>query len=158
MKGVVTAIKYVGGVTAITINHLPAEIDVIAGIFHQIANKGISVDMISQTVPKGKSINISFTIDDNELSKVLGVLGAYKKDHPDIISDVSTGNAKFSFCGETMADIPGVGAVVLSILKEEGIDIKMITTSESDISLLVDEVNAQRCIDAAEAFYSLALS
>lgn len=59
------------GITLITMPNVPADIDFVAKIFENIASLGINVDMISLTPPQGANIDLSFTISDDDLGKLL---------------------------------------------------------------------------------------
>ena len=55
-----------------------------------------------------------------------------------------------------MANYVGVGAQAFSALQEKGIDVIMITTSEVDISILVDDESAEEALTALKQSFELA--
>jgi aspartokinase len=137
IKGIIESITFVEDVALITLDNIPNDTNLISRIFTSIANLDINIDMISKTSPYGGNISISFTIPGGDLTKVLSLIGSFKSHIPDLVSDVSPGNVKISLYGEGMKNCPGVAAQVLSLLSSIGVELKIITTSEVDISILV---------------------
>jgi len=134
-------------VTLITIAKAPACADFIADIFGEIALCNINVDMINQTAPHNDTVEISFSVSDKDFMAVLRIVGKHKKNHPNIRTDVSTGNTKISVFGEAMRTTPGVAAAFFRLLDEAEINIKFITTSSVDISVLISQDDADRVIE-----------
>ena len=62
-------ITMIENITLISINDSPADFKVVAQIFEMLSNAGIDVDMISQNPPQGKTSNLSFTVNDEDLGK-----------------------------------------------------------------------------------------
>jgi aspartate kinase len=131
---------------------MPDEPGSAAKVFTRLSNEGISVDMIIQST--GKAINtndIAFTVNTWDLQnaqglmdKLLGDLGAKSVKIDDQI-------AKISIVGVGMIDRPGIASGMFEALAEAGVNIKMISTSEIKISVLVDKVNADKAVQAIHA-------
>lgn len=138
MEGITTIIA-TEDVALVTLRNSPADIHFIAHAFLEIAKKGVNVDMISQTTPAGNLINLSFTVSDSQIGMILEVCAMLRKEKPQIKTDISSGNCKISLSGEAMRTIPGVAARVFDTLAETGADIRIITTSEVDISILIPQ-------------------
>ena len=123
------------GITLITMPNVPADIDFVAKIFENIASLGINVDMISLTPPQGANIDLSFTISDDDLGKLLAYNAERRsKGESSIQPVVSSGNCQISVCDEAMETTPGMAAKVSA-------DIRIITTSEVQITLLVTQAD-----------------
>jgi len=116
----------------------------MARLFEDIANKGISVDMISQTAPVDKRIGLSFTIPKEELNECRAVVSRYVSDEEVVIDDNIT---KFSLVGLGMKNTHGVASKVFKIFNENNIGIKLITTSEIRITCAIDSKDKQVAID-----------
>jgi aspartate kinase len=116
----------------------------IAELFEDIANKGISVDMISQTAPVDERIGLSFTIPKEELKECRVIVSRYANDEEVIIDDNIT---KFSLVGLGMKNTHGVASRVFKIFNENNIGIKLITTSEIRITCAIDNKDKQIAID-----------
>ncbi|MDK2798506.1 MAG: hypothetical protein PWP27_617 [Clostridiales bacterium] len=151
----ITSLSVMSDVTLITLNNIPNQISIIADIFTAIAKEDINIDMISQTVPYGRIVNISFTLSDNDLVKAINVLGKFKKDIPELTVEVNSNNNKISIYGEAMRETPGVAAQLFSILSENNIEIKLVTTSEVDISYLIYEKDVEKAINSIKKAFNL---
>ncbi len=130
-------ITLIENVTLISINNSPADFKVVAQIFKMLSDAGIDVDMISQNPPQGKTENLSFTVNDDDLGKVFETASKLRALHPELKLAISSGNTKISIFGEGMKNCPGVAAKVFSAIASTDVEVRMITTSEVDISVLV---------------------
>ena len=135
-------------VALITLHKSPVDIHFIATVFSLIAEADINVDMISQTAPLGGEISISFTIHDEDLTKVLNLSAKLREAAQDVKMIVSNGNAKISLYGEKMRDLPGIAAQAFGRIASTNADVRLITTSEVDISILVTQSDLQTVLEA----------
>ena len=69
--------------------------------------------------------------------------------------EVDADNVKISVYGKKMKDIPGVAAKLFTILANGGIEVKLVTTSEVDISYLVCEKDVDKAIEAIKNEYNI---
>ncbi len=108
-------------------------------IFSLLAKKKISVDIILQSIGRNNTKDISFTVTRDNLETAIEVLEKNKElitfDH----LSYKKSDAKLSVVGAGMASNPGVASLMFEALYEAGINIKMISTSEIKISVLLDE-------------------
>lgn len=141
-------ITVIENVTLISINDSPADFKVVAQIFEMLSSAGIDVDMISQNPPQGKTSNLSFTVNDDDLGKVFETASKLRELHPELKLAISSGNTKISVFGEGMRNCPGVASKVFSAIAETGVEVRMITTSEVDISVLVYSHDGDAVYDA----------
>ena len=120
-------------------------------VFSLLAKKNINVDVILQSIGRQDKKDISFTVPKGSLNEALKVLeensGVINYDHVDHREDVS----KVSIVGAGMASNPGVAAKMFEALFEAGINIHMISTSEIKVSVLVNEKNAEKAVQAVHA-------
>ncbi|MCI9272844.1 MAG: hypothetical protein HFE39_02690 [Clostridiales bacterium] len=126
-------------ITLITMVDIPSDIGLFSNIFDKIANYGISIDMISVTPPQGDLISVSFTIDDDDLGRLLEFTADLHNKHNDVKPIVSSGNSKITIEDPAMETEPGVAAKVFKAAASANADIRIITTSETQISMLVTE-------------------
>lgn len=130
------------GITLITMPNVPADIDFVAKIFENIASLEINVDMISLTPPQGSNIDLSFTISDDDLGKLLAYNAERRsKGESSIQPVVSSGNCQISVCDKAMETTPGMAAKVFRAAAKASADIRIITTSEVQITLLVTQAD-----------------
>lgn len=146
----ITGITVTEDVALITLRNAPADMSFIARVFHDIAQKNINVDMISQTAPLSGKMSLSFTVSDEDIGAVLEVFASLRSDNPAMKSDIGGGNYKISLRGELMRSMPGVAASVFDTIAEANTDIRIITTSETDISILIPKSDYQAVADTME--------
>lgn len=151
----VTNLNVTQNVAMITLDNVPNKIDLIASIFNEVANNGINIDMISQTAPYKGSINLSFSLDEENVPKAISALSKFKKEIPHLRIDIVSGLSKLSIFGEAMKDIPGVAASLFTTLAEAGVELKMVTTSEVDISYLIDQKDEEKAVQIIKERFDL---
>lgn len=135
-----TVISTVNNITLVTLEGFPAKSDTIAQIFDAISQYEINIDMISMAPTHGAVTTLSFTISDNDLVDILSYVTDLKKKMP-IKVIVSSVNHKISVYDPAMKNTPGIAAKVFCALDSTDADIRLITTSEVEISLLVTEAD-----------------
>lgn len=135
-------------VTLISMHDSPADISTVADVFRKIADAGINVDMISQTPPNGQHSSLSFTVDGDDFGGILRVCAEMREKNPDLKISVSSGNCKISVYDAQMNEESGYAAKVLAAAASVRSDIRMVTTSECDISILVVQADLENAVQA----------
>lgn len=153
MKDVITGISVTEDVTLVSLINVPGNTEFISDFFTEIAKNHINIDMITMSASQGAHVTVSFTAQDNSLTDILNVTGRFKTLSPKLRTDISSGNFKLSFYGEKMKDIPGIAASVFKLFTSSGIEIKLITTSEVDISCLFERVNFDLIMEILKSEY-----
>ena len=138
--GKTTVVSTVDNITLITLQGFPASADSIAKIFDAISQYDINIDMISMAPTHGALTGLSFTISDNDLIDILTFISALKKE-TQVNAIVSSVNHKISVYDPEMKNTPGIAAKVFGAIRNTDADIRLITTSEVEISLLVTEAD-----------------
>lgn len=133
----VDSITVIDNITLISLNGSPADIKLISKIFTMLSSTGIDVDMISQIPPHGNTPYLSFTVNDDDLGKVFEIASKLREINPELKLAISSGNSKISIFGNGMKNCPGVAAKVFTAIAGTNSEVRMITTSEVDISVLV---------------------
>lgn len=136
-------------ITLITFKKCPSDLNFIADVFKKISSLQVDVDMISIAPPMGLCSPVSFTIADKYLDKVLSFTSELS-DTMDIGTTVSSGNCKISVYDPAMKNAPGVAAEVFQAAAQANTDIRLITTSEVEISLLVTAADFQNTLEVLE--------
>jgi aspartate kinase len=138
----INSITYEDDITVVTLNNFPADAGFLTEIFGEIANSGVSLDMISQTAPTGGSISLSFTLADADFPKALKVIGLAQAKKPGCNCEVSSGNCKVNFTDSSMPAACGVAYAIFGIFNRAGVQIKLVTTSAETVSVLYDRYSA----------------
>ena len=135
-------------VARIAIEGVPDEPGISFKVFRALAKAKINVDIILQSVGRDGTNDISFTVakgDLDEAAKVMDevveVIGAKKVS---VDGDV----AKVSIVGAGMVSSSGIAALMFEALYDAKINIKMISTSEIKVSVLIDANYADRAVQA----------
>jgi aspartate kinase len=135
-------------IALVGMKHVPGE---AYKLFNLLAKKKINVDIILQSIGRGDTKDISFTVDLASADLAKQVLEENKDTLGFERVDVTTNVAKVSIVGAGMANNPGVAASMFEALYEAGINIRMISTSEIKVSVLIDEDEATRAVQAIHA-------
>ena len=117
-------------------------------VFALLSTHNIGVELIFQSIGNGKTKDISFTVAEGDLEKVLEIFEENKElvnaEEIKWTKDVS----KVSIVGCGMVSNAGVATTMFEALYDAHININMIATSEIKISVLVDQADAERAVVA----------
>jgi len=129
---------------------------VAAGVFGPLAEASVNVDMIVQNVSEdGKTTDLTFTVGQADLNLAVEVLETRKDEigFQKIIADAEL--VKISIVGVGMRSHPGVAQTMFNALAKKGINIKVISTSEIKVSVLIDEEYTELALKALHSAYGL---
>jgi len=124
-------------------------------LFNLLAKNNINIDIILQSVGRDGTKDISFTITENNTDEVINLLEhnaaglSYHK------IDVEKDVAKVSIVGAGMMSNAGVAAKMFEALYDAGINIKMISTSEIRVSVLIDEKYTDKAMNVIHDKFGL---
>ncbi len=126
-------------------------------LFNHLAKYNINVDIILQSVGRDGTKDISFTVCEDSLEEAVEILerhrsGSLKCQKLDIEKSV----AKVSIVGAGMMSNAGVAAKMFEALYDVGVNIKMISTSEIRVTVLIDEIYVEKAMKAVHDKFSLA--
>ncbi len=117
-------------------------------IFSLLARKGINVDIILQSIGRDGSKDISFTVARGDAQAAREVMEEHKEAIGCKSVELNEEVAKVSIVGAGMANNAGVACKMFEALYSAGVNINMISTSEIKVSVLVDERDADRAVQA----------
>lgn len=142
-------------VARIKVLGLPNRSTSLSELFGVLAAAHINVDIIVQSEHAAESMDVSFSVEENETEKAVQVLeqAQQKLKFADIMTE--SGLAKVSAVGAGMVTHPGVAADMFSTLAEAGIPIKMVSTSEIKISCVIPLKNAQEAVRRLHTVFEL---
>ena len=124
-------------------------------IFSLLARKKVNVDIILQSIGRDGSKDISFTVARGDAQQAKEVMEEHKEAIGCKSVEVNEAVAKVSIVGAGMANNAGVACKMFEALYSAGININMISTSEIKVSVLVDEREAERAVQAIhDRFFS----
>lgn len=155
-QGVVSGIAYSRDEAKITLVRVPDRPGVAASIFGPLADQGINVDMIVQNVAEdGRTTDLTFTVTRAELDRAVHVLESAQKSIAYERLTTDAGVAKVSVIGVGMRSHAGVAGTMFKTLADKGINIKVITTSEIKVSVLIDAQYTELALRALHTAYGL---
>jgi len=123
----------------LTILGVPDQPGVASKILGPIANANIEVDMIIQNVAKDSTTDFTFTVHRNDYDNAMSVLNKVAKELGAREVNGDNKMIKISLVGVGMRSHAGIASTMFQTLADEGINIRMISTSEIKISVVVDE-------------------
>lgn len=154
-QALISGITYHKDEAKLSIRGIPDEPGIAYRVLGPISDNHINVDVILQNVGEDGTANLTFTVHRNDyvqaralLDDIAGQLGAKRVDGNDNI-------AKISVVGVGMRSHAGVASRMFKCLSEEGINIRMIATSEIKISVVVDDKYTELAVRALHRAFEL---
>jgi aspartate kinase len=155
-QAAITGIAFNRDEAKITVLGVPDRPGVAYQILGPIADANVEVDMIIQNQSVDGKTDFTFTVPRGEFAKSMDVLNKTVKERINAVS--ITGDAKVSkvsVVGVGMRSHVGIASTMFRTLSEEGINIKMISTSEIKISVLIDEKYMELAVRALHKVFDL---
>lgn len=125
-------------------------------VFSILEKHNISVDIIVQSNGANNTTAISFTVAADDKQEALDLLTKNRESIRAKEITSTDGVAKVSIVGAGMATHPGVASLMFEALYDAGVNIKMISTSEIKISVVVEEKDVENAIVAIHDKFNLA--
>lgn len=138
-KELISGIAFNRDEAKLTVSGVPDRPGIAFSILGPVADANIEVDMIVQNIGHDGSTDFTFTVHRNDYERTLEILKAHTAGLG--AREVTGDNriAKLSLVGIGMRSHAGVASRMFAALAKEGINIRMISTSEIKISVVVDE-------------------
>ncbi|MFC9539448.1 aspartate kinase [Lysinibacillus sp. NPDC056959] len=152
---IVRGVAYESDVIRLTVGYDAYSNASLADMFTMLAENRINVDIIVQAIIDGLKPTVSFTILKEEFADALRVLEDSKVSLGFSFADFEIGLAKVSIIGSGMASNPGVAARMFDRLRREDIPVKMVSTSEIKVSVVVPQDEMIRAANALHDEFNL---
>ncbi|MGE7750766.1 aspartate kinase [Lysinibacillus fusiformis] len=152
---VVRGVAFESDVIRLTIGYDAYSHASLADIFSTLAENRINVDIIVQAIIDGLKPTVSFSILKEEFAEALRVLEDSKVSLGFSFADFEIGLAKVSIVGSGMVSNPGVAARMFDRLRRENIPVKMVSTSEIKVSVVVPQNEMIRAANALHDEFNL---
>ena len=155
-SNIVAGVAYSRDEARMTVVSVADRPGIASTIFTALSDEGVNVDMIIQNISDEGRTDMTFSCPTNQVTRAEKALLAIKEqgalNYTGLVADEDV--CKVSVVGIGMRSQSGVAAQMFKILSDEGINIKVITTSEIRISVLIDrkymELSVQALHDAFE--------
>lgn len=141
----------------ITVVGVPDTVGTAAGIFEVVAASGANIDMIVQNVSAAATglTDISFTLPDGDGPATMAALAGVQAEIGFSSLQYDDQIGKLSLVGAGMKSHPGVSAQLFGALRDAGINIEMISTSEIRISVVTREDSLDDAVRAVHTAFGL---
>ena len=154
-QNVVSGIAYSRDEAKVTLLKVPDRPGVAASIFGPLAEAGVNVDMIVQNIGADDMTDMTFSLATDQIAAARAALEAAKDDigYQDIVVDDEV--AKVSVVGVGMRSHAGVAQKMFAALAADGVNIKVITTSEIKVSVLIDRRYMELAVQSLHKAFDL---
>ena len=130
---------------------------IAAAIFTALSEGGVNVDMIVQNISEEGRTDMTWSCPVDQVKRAEKAMEKATGDgvinYQELIADTDV--AKVSVVGIGMRSHTGVAAKMFQVLSGEGINIKVITTSEIKISVLIDRKYMELAVQALHDAFEL---
>jgi aspartate kinase len=151
----VRGIAHETDVAKVTLLRVPDRPGIAASTFGPFGDAGINVDIIVQNVSHDGSTDLSFTIAQSDLARARALLEEVARtvgaDGYVATSDI----AQVSVIGTGIRGTPGMFAKIFRTLADSGINIQMISSSEIDITCIIDRASVREAVRALHQAFEL---
>ncbi len=156
-SNVVAGVAFVRDEAKMTLISVADRPGVSAAIFGPLAEAGINVDMIVQNIAEDGRTDMTFSLPVDQIARaeraVRDAMAREEIEFHDLVADPDV--SKVSVVGIGMRSHAGVAAKMFAALSAEGINIKVITTSEIKISVLIDRKYMELAVQALHDAFGL---
>jgi aspartate kinase len=156
-SNVVAGVAYSRDEAKMTLISVADRPGIAAAIFGPLSDAGVNVDMIVQNISEEGRTDMTFSCPTDQVMRAEKAMQAAKDsgeiNYHDLVAD--EGVAKISVVGIGMRSHTGVAAKMFRVLSAEGVNIKVITTSEIKISVLIDRKYMELAVQALHDAFEL---
>ncbi|SFR58010.1 aspartate kinase [Litoreibacter janthinus] len=156
-SNVVAGVAFVRDEAKMTLISVADRPGIAAAIFGPLSEAGVNVDMIVQNISEEGRTDMTFSCPVNEVARAEKAMAEAKAsgsiNYHDLVADTAV--AKVSVVGIGMRSHAGVAAKMFAALQAEGVNIKVITTSEIKISVLIDRKYMELAVQALHDAFEL---
>jgi len=156
-SNVVSGVAYSRDEAKMTLVSVADRPGIAAAIFGPLSRAGVNVDMIVQNISEEGRTDMTFSCPTDQVARAEKAMTEAKErgeiNFHDLVADTNV--AKVSVVGIGMRSHAGVAAQMFEALRDEGINIKVITTSEIKISVLIDRKYLELAVQALHDTFGL---
>jgi aspartate kinase len=142
-------------VAKVTMVEVPDRPGVAHSVFAALTEAGVNVETIIQNVGHHRTTDLSFTIRRGDLSEAKRILEpiVHELGFREITTDSTM--ARVSIAGPGIKSTPGYASRMFGALAEAGVNIEMISTSETQITCVIEEYDLEAAIKAIQKAFDL---
>ena len=150
----VDGMEEVDGQAVLALSHIPDQPGIAARLFETLSDGGINVDLIIQATHEGSSNDITFTVAEADLELARGIS---QKVLDQLGGDLAAegGLTKLSISGAGIMGRPGIAANLFNCLCQQGINLRLIATSEVKVSCVIESSAGSKAVQAVRDAFDL---
>ncbi|MBJ3762758.1 aspartate kinase [Maribius pontilimi] len=156
-NNVVAGVAYSRDEAKMTLISVADRPGIAAAIFGPLAEAGVNVDMIVQNISEEGRTDMTFSCPVDQVKRAAKAMEDAKQrgeiNYHDLVADTEV--SKVSVVGIGMRSHAGVAARMFKALRDENVNIKVITTSEIKISVLIDRKYMELAVQALHDAFEL---
>ncbi len=156
-NNVVSGVAYSRDEAKMTLVSVADRPGIAAAIFGPLADAGVNVDMIVQNISEEGRTDMTFSCPTEQVARAQDAMEKAKAsgevNFHGLIADTDV--CKISVVGIGMRSHTGVASKMFRVLAAEGVNIKVITTSEIKVSVLVDRKYMELAVQALHDAFEL---
>jgi len=150
---IVRAVTSDDEIVKVVLQEVPDRPGIAARVLKTLAEQNVNIDMIIQSMRSGEFNTMAFTIHGSDLSKLKQDILKTRSEAKEITVESSI--AKLSIVGVNLTATPAIAATLFETLANEGINIDMISASNSRISVVIDSNMVHLAVNAIHSAFSL---
>lgn len=151
---IVSAVTHSEDEVVFSLRNVPDRPGTAAAIFDAIAAEHVNVDTILQNVVHDAA-ELSFSVPQDDVSATRRALAEAQRAIGTLQVEEISDLGKISLVGAGMRSHPGVAAQMFRTLADEGINLRLISTSPIKVSCLIPRDDVERAVRALHAAFSL---
>ena len=151
---IVSAVTHSEDEVVFDVTGLPDRPGIAAAIFDAVASEHVNVDTILQNVAHGLA-SLSFSVPKADVLATRRALARADESIGTLEASEITDLGKVSLIGAGMRSHPGVAAQMFRALADDGINLRLISTSPIKVSSLIPRADVERAVRTLHAAFSL---
>ena len=151
----VDGVEQVDGQAILALSQIPDQPGIAARLFETLSDAGINVDLIIQATHEGTSNDITFTVNEPDLNQAREVTQSVLNSLGGELSSEG-GLTKLSISGAGIMGRPGIAASLFNCLCQQGINLRLIATSEVKVSCVIDADSGRKALQAVQEAFDVA--
>ncbi|ABB25043.1 aspartate kinase [Synechococcus sp. CC9902] len=151
----VDGVEQVDGQAILALSRIPDQPGIAARLFETLSDAGINVDLIIQATHEGTSNDITFTVNEPDLDQAREVTQRVLNSLGGELSSEG-GLTKLSISGAGIMGRPGIAASLFNCLCQQGINLRLIATSEVKVSCVIAASSGRKALQAVREAFEVA--
>jgi len=151
----VDGVEQMDGQAILALSQIPDQPGIAARLFETLSDAGINVDLIIQATHEGTSNDITFTVNEPDLDQAREVTQSVLNSLGGELSSEG-GLTKLSISGAGIMGRPGIAASLFNCLCQQGINLRLIATSEVKVSCVIAATSGRKALQAVRDAFEVA--